>query len=181
MIAPLFDAWERRLASVDTNRVIRPFEWGLDWLELPESEDPLAAIQAFAQKAVAQSDQFFSPGPTDDYELDAGSYDEMFTAEAGVRPEYRELAQRLLEMTPPTGAVAFGLLKLYMKHVIPAMTWLTTGRRTVHTLYQYCWDTFEMCVPPSAILAALGEAQFQEARRHVELRIFSEYSARKLG
>jgi demethylmenaquinone methyltransferase/2-methoxy-6-polyprenyl-1,4-benzoquinol methylase len=85
----------------------------------------------------------------------------------------------ILEMTPPTGAIAFALLKLYMKHMIPAMTWLTTGRRTAHTLYQYCWDTFEMCVPPNAILAALRDAQFDQASRHVELRIFSEYSARK--
>jgi uncharacterized circularly permuted ATP-grasp superfamily protein len=37
----------------------------------------------------------------DDYELDPKSYDEMFTAGGKVRPEYRALAQRLLEMTPP--------------------------------------------------------------------------------
>ena len=25
-------AWEDRLCSVSTNRVVRPFDWGLDWL-----------------------------------------------------------------------------------------------------------------------------------------------------
>src|SRR5262249_55310704 len=26
------DRWERRLAGRDTNRVVRPFEWGTEWL-----------------------------------------------------------------------------------------------------------------------------------------------------
>lgn len=85
----------------------------------------------------------------------------------------------LLEMTPPTSAVPFSLLKFYMKQVVPTMTWLTTGSRRAHTLYQYCWDTFEMCVRPSTILDALSNAQFDGATRHVELRIFSEYRASK--
>jgi uncharacterized circularly permuted ATP-grasp superfamily protein len=37
----------------------------------------------------------------DEYEVDPGSFDEMFEPGGGVRPEYRALAQRLLEMTPP--------------------------------------------------------------------------------
>ena len=37
VIARPFHAWERRLASVDTNRVVRPFEWGLDWMELDQT------------------------------------------------------------------------------------------------------------------------------------------------
>ncbi len=32
MIARLFHAWEQRLASASTNRVVRPFDWGADWL-----------------------------------------------------------------------------------------------------------------------------------------------------
>jgi hypothetical protein len=69
MIGPFFDAWEKRLASVDTNRIIRPFEWGLDWLGLPASDDPLAAIRAFSRDAVVSSDSFYATPPTDDYEL----------------------------------------------------------------------------------------------------------------
>jgi hypothetical protein len=63
MIAPLFDIWERRLASVDTNRVVRPFEWGLDWLDLPPSDDPLATIRAWSQATVTNSDAFFAAPP----------------------------------------------------------------------------------------------------------------------
>ena len=32
MLQAFFHAWERRLASVTTDRVVRPFEWGLDWV-----------------------------------------------------------------------------------------------------------------------------------------------------
>jgi hypothetical protein len=32
MLSRFFHAWEHRLASVSTDRVVRPFEWGTDWL-----------------------------------------------------------------------------------------------------------------------------------------------------
>ena len=32
MLQALFHAWERRLASVTKDRVVRPFDWGLDWI-----------------------------------------------------------------------------------------------------------------------------------------------------
>jgi hypothetical protein len=72
MIGPLFNVWERRLAAVDTNRIIRPFEWGLDWLGLPESDDPLAQIRAWAQDAVEHSGEFFSAPQTTDFERRGG-------------------------------------------------------------------------------------------------------------
>ena len=27
------DRWETKLATRDTNRVVRPFDWGLEWLD----------------------------------------------------------------------------------------------------------------------------------------------------
>ena len=72
MIGPLFNVWERRLASVDTNRIIRPFEWGLDWLGLPESDNPLEAVRAWAREAVAHSADFFSAPPTPSFERRGG-------------------------------------------------------------------------------------------------------------
>lgn len=69
MIARLFHAWERRLATVDTNRVVRPFDWGLDWLGVePEDPRPLERVRGWAQEAVAESDRFFETPPTDAYE-----------------------------------------------------------------------------------------------------------------
>ena len=71
MIGRLFHAWEQQLASVDTNRVIRPFEWGLDWLDLDEtSNTPIAQLHAWADAAAQGSDAFFSAPATGSYTLD---------------------------------------------------------------------------------------------------------------
>jgi hypothetical protein len=71
VIARTFHAWERRLASVDTNRVVRPFEWGLDWMELDQAPvDPVARIKAWTARVMAATDQYYSPPPTRDFELE---------------------------------------------------------------------------------------------------------------
>jgi hypothetical protein len=73
VIARSFHAWERRLASVDSNRIVRPFEWGLPWLGLDEpSPDPAAAVSAYAGEALAASEHFYDCPPVDDYELADG-------------------------------------------------------------------------------------------------------------
>lgn len=68
MIARAFHAWERRLASVDTNRIVRPFSWGLDWLGLDEPDTASIAdrVRAWSRRAVEQSDAFFSLPPAVD-------------------------------------------------------------------------------------------------------------------
>src|SRR6266576_5835053 len=40
MLSRFFHTWERRLASVTKDRVVRPFDWGKDWIELPGPEGP---------------------------------------------------------------------------------------------------------------------------------------------
>src|SRR6478609_6558922 len=70
MIARLFHKWERRLATVDTNRVVRPFEWGLDWLGLDSDDSNTAErLASWAREALADSDRFFDAPPTDAYEV----------------------------------------------------------------------------------------------------------------
>ena len=60
MIARAFHAWERRLAFADDNRIVRPFEWGLDWLGLdPSTTDPAAAVAAWSARAMTATDQFY--------------------------------------------------------------------------------------------------------------------------
>jgi hypothetical protein len=71
VIARAFHRWERRLASVSTNRVPRPFEWGVEWLadqDLPAG-DPRAVLQAWGDAAVARSDAFYAVASASDYEL----------------------------------------------------------------------------------------------------------------
>ena len=80
MLQTFFHAWERRLASATTDRVVRPFEWGLEWLpENGNRRDPNAApahvLADWVSQVMADTDAFFTPGPTTDYELGAPSED----------------------------------------------------------------------------------------------------------
>jgi hypothetical protein len=72
MITRLFHDWERRLASADNNRVVRPFEWGLEWLELlgsGDTDDTYAALSAWADSTVANSRAFYALEPSPGYQL----------------------------------------------------------------------------------------------------------------
>lgn len=69
VVRHLLHAWERRLANVDTNRRVRPFEWGLDWLGLEGSTDPCRDLVGWAARTVHASEAFFSAPPTHEYEL----------------------------------------------------------------------------------------------------------------
>jgi hypothetical protein len=67
----LFYAWERHLVSVSKDRVVRPFEWGLDWLPTNgrQSVAPPDAIAAWVADVMADTDAFFTPPSTDRYHL----------------------------------------------------------------------------------------------------------------
>ncbi len=74
MIARLFHAWERRLHAVSKDRVVRPFEWGLDWIDTNghvQDASPERALLEFASRAVADSERFFATTDTSDYEFRA--------------------------------------------------------------------------------------------------------------
>jgi hypothetical protein len=79
LISHAFHLWERRLASATTTRLVRPFEWGLDWLAgdpvmqrlAPGREhDPRALLQLWGEETAAESHGFFDVTPADDYALD---------------------------------------------------------------------------------------------------------------
>ncbi|MBM3818239.1 MAG: abhydrolase domain-containing 18 [Acidimicrobiia bacterium] len=75
MIQWFFHTWERRLASVTTDRVVRPFEWGLDWLtpnghgHLP----PADQLQGWVDDVMRDTSAFFDVAPTRDYEFKDGT------------------------------------------------------------------------------------------------------------
>jgi hypothetical protein len=74
MLEGLFHAWERRLASVSKDRVVRPFEWGLDWIQpngRTRTQSPPEIIGDWVSEVMADTDAFFTPQPTHDYELSA--------------------------------------------------------------------------------------------------------------
>jgi hypothetical protein len=74
------DRWERKLASRDTNRVARPFDWGTDWLNrIPFPGCPVdgngnsaACLSRFVDESLADSNRFYSYEPVRDYRVEAG-------------------------------------------------------------------------------------------------------------
>jgi demethylmenaquinone methyltransferase / 2-methoxy-6-polyprenyl-1,4-benzoquinol methylase len=85
----------------------------------------------------------------------------------------------LLEITRPDGRWSRSLLKIYMRTLVPLAARCMAVNRDTPELMRYYWDTIETCIDPRSILEALAEAGFVDVTRHVELKIFSEYRARK--
>lgn len=71
MIAPLFHRWERRLVAASKDRVVRPFEWGLDWISTNgiDTQDPERVLQAWVAKSLEDSTAFFETPTTTEYEV----------------------------------------------------------------------------------------------------------------
>jgi hypothetical protein len=72
MLQAFFHAWERRLASVTKDRVVRPFDWGLEWI--PENGGrpgalPVDVIGDWVAHVMADTDAFFTLPPTEEYSL----------------------------------------------------------------------------------------------------------------
>ena len=73
MLSRFFHNWERRLASITKDRVVRPFDWGLDWLPSNGSArlSPQQQLHHWIDDVMRDTSAFFDLPPTDDYEFDA--------------------------------------------------------------------------------------------------------------
>jgi hypothetical protein len=70
MLSQVFYRWERRLASIDRNRIVRPFDWGLDWV--PEAyrhahADPALVVRSWVNEVMQDTTAFFGVDPADQY------------------------------------------------------------------------------------------------------------------
>jgi dienelactone hydrolase len=83
MLQAFFHAWERRLADATTDRVVRPFEWGVEWIadngnagtpKNTAADPPHAAhaLDAWVSRIMADTDAFFTPPPIDAYTVTRG-------------------------------------------------------------------------------------------------------------
>lgn len=79
MLKRVIHAWERKLSRRDNNRVVRPFEWGTESLEpvhfaarSANGNDQREAIFSFNERAISESDQFFSWDTVPDFEFESG-------------------------------------------------------------------------------------------------------------
>jgi len=80
LYAQWMDGWERKLATRDTNRVVRQFEWGTEWLHkvgYPEcpaqtNGNARACVADFVSAALRNSERFFAYQQPVDYQLRDG-------------------------------------------------------------------------------------------------------------
>jgi dienelactone hydrolase len=80
MLKHLFHAWERHLASITTDRVVRPFEWGVDWTGTRGADggqEVCAAdiLNEWVSEVMADTDAFFTAEPTREYHLSESPQD----------------------------------------------------------------------------------------------------------
>ena len=74
-------AWEAKLCFRATNRVVRPFDWGLDWVQgWPHAQrhprnghDPYAYMRLLNELAVRDSHEFFGYSPPRDFRLEGAT------------------------------------------------------------------------------------------------------------
>ena len=81
-------AWETALTTRDTNRIVRPLDWGADWLEDWFAGDPatadLASMTALSRRIAAHGSEFFGYETPSDFRLEE-RYPQLFPT--NVRPE----------------------------------------------------------------------------------------------
>jgi demethylmenaquinone methyltransferase/2-methoxy-6-polyprenyl-1,4-benzoquinol methylase len=85
----------------------------------------------------------------------------------------------VLEISRPRSALTRWLVRGYIRRVVPLILRLTAAGRPAGLLMNYYWDTIDACVPPEAIVRALGEAGFGEVRHSVRAGFLSEFTAVK--
>jgi dienelactone hydrolase len=70
MFGPIVHAWERRLAAATDDRVVRPFEWGADWVPAEHRPPGLSDEQVVAQyveHVLAHPEPFYALPPSTDF------------------------------------------------------------------------------------------------------------------
>ena len=84
MLSHFFHAWERRLAAVTKDRLVRPFEWGVDWAAAaPPDEAHDTYVERWVEELMRDTPAFFSAPPTTDYAFTGAAEDARRRGEAG--------------------------------------------------------------------------------------------------
>jgi len=101
---------------------------------------------------------------------------------SGTFLEYRRVLKPgarllILDFAKPGNPVAYGVTRVFMKMLVPALSRFFAGGREAELLMRYCWDTVDQSVPPSVIAPALERAGFRELRVRTWAGVFVEYAA----
>lgn len=105
MLSRVFHEWERRLAAAATDRIVRPFEWGTDWLDDGDASAHASEserLERWATKMLTESERFFAVRPCTDYEL-AGDRLTFPSAVRTPHPENNLVRARLFPSSSPRG------------------------------------------------------------------------------
>ena len=92
VLSLFFHRWERRLADISKDRVVRPFDWGLDWMavnghgpnppygrfaSIPArtmaDDHPADVVGQYVKGISADTDAWFTPPPADAFDVTSGS------------------------------------------------------------------------------------------------------------
>jgi hypothetical protein len=84
MLSRFFHAWERRLAAVTKDRLVRPFEWGADWIAPDAPADAAAhTVEQWVDEVMRDTPSFFYAPPTADYAFTPAAAEAQTKGEAG--------------------------------------------------------------------------------------------------
>lgn len=101
MLGRYIRARERWHATRETNRLVRPFEWGAEFVsEHLNGDDPREVIHRVSREAVRRSEDFYALTPVEDYELRGDRL--TWTSAVETPSEENNIARaRLFEAAPP--------------------------------------------------------------------------------
>jgi hypothetical protein len=105
VLSRVFHHWERHLASATPDRVVRPFEWGTEWLDDAASTAPASEVdrlERWAASNVAQSERFFALEPCSTYQL-RGDRLSFPSAVRTPHPDNNAVRARFFPSTTPKG------------------------------------------------------------------------------
>jgi len=72
----------------------------------------------------------------------------------------------ILEIARPDSFFPYQVSRIFLKHIVPWVSYLGTRNPHAHKLMKYYWDTIELCVPPETILQALEESGFVQSQQY---------------
>ncbi len=132
--------WETRLTTRDTNRVVRPFEWGQEWTRgwpCANGDSPEAASESFFhelnRRVIENSDEFFSYRTPSDFRLERHKV--QLHASGGSNGDERDYGMgHFLRFTSPVKSP-------YAQNNVANARWFPVrGRRAVVVLPQWNAD-----------------------------------------
>lgn len=104
--------WESRLTSRDTNRIVRPLEWGTDWAECwpivrdirpPQDQSDAAAMIAYwsavNRRIIENSDEFYSYKTPTDFRLQARKVELFHTGSEPPKTKLKDETGHFLRFT----------------------------------------------------------------------------------